>query len=470
MNLHIGTHKTGTSSIQMALHTHREELLKAGVLYPPIEDNYNHRELAVLLQSPEGEQKLSVWFDDISSKVKQQPINKVIISAEALYFFKISELIKKEDGRNHSAITAETYRKKLLKLRSLISDNFDIKILIYIRRQDRFLESAFNQIVKGTFLFSGTIDDAFEGLSVYMDYYQVLNLWSEVFGKENIIVRVYEKQQLIGGSVKDFLQAIDLQPELIEKIITTTQNYNMRLSREILDYKLILNRLLEKEDPKRKDQLHYTFLETLSTHPEFNHKKKDLLKPEQTREILHRYAQGNSSVAREYLGRDDGRLFYESEQGKDYEDSYPGLSVDRAVEIGTQLSFLVIDSYEEREKINSSFSVFAYPNLLDAQGLLNSYPMKLLVRAYNRLKNEREIRIIRRSGLFDTEYYLQHNSDVAVSGMDPIRHYVYSGWKEARKPNASFDFHFYVMDHPEVIRLGLNPLVHFIKNCGKKEK
>jgi len=52
MYLHIGIHKTGTTSIQMALHAHRDELLNAGVLYPSLKKDYNHRESAEYLQSP----------------------------------------------------------------------------------------------------------------------------------------------------------------------------------------------------------------------------------------------------------------------------------------------------------------------------------------------------------------------------------------------------------------------------------
>jgi len=45
------------------------------------------------------------------------------------------------------------------------------------------------------------------------------------------------------------------------------------------------------------------------------------------------------------------------------------------------------------------------------------------------------IRIIKNSGLFDKEYYLKNNLDVARSCMNPIKHYVRHGWKEGRNPN-----------------------------------
>lgn len=43
---------------------------------------------------------------------------------------------------------------------------------------------------------------------------------------------------------------------------------------------------------------------------------------------------------------------------------------------------------------------------------------------------------IRRSGIFDAEWYCRINEDVAASGMDPLTHYVRYGVSEGRAPNA----------------------------------
>ncbi|WP_197706475.1 class I SAM-dependent methyltransferase [Pseudodesulfovibrio profundus] len=48
-------------------------------------------------------------------------------------------------------------------------------------------------------------------------------------------------------------------------------------------------------------------------------------------------------------------------------------------------------------------------------------------------------RLIKKSGLFDREYYLQNNSDVRSSKQDPLHHFVKNGWYEGRRPNANFD-------------------------------
>jgi hypothetical protein len=40
------------------------------------------------------------------------------------------------------------------------------------------------------------------------------------------------------------------------------------------------------------------------------------------------------------------------------------------------------------------------------------------------------------TGLFDRDWYLKENPDVAQAGMDPLFHYVQYGAREGRAPNA----------------------------------
>lgn len=67
------------------------------------------------------------------------------------------------------------------------------------------------------------------------------------------------------------------------------------------------------------------------------------------------------------------------------------------------------------------------------------------------------------SGIFDSEYYLAANPDVAKLHIDPLVHYLESGAKELRDPHALFDSKLYLGlckqwgEQPE------NPLLHFIR-------
>jgi hypothetical protein len=67
--------------------------------------------------------------------------------------------------------------------------------------------------------------------------------------------------------------------------------------------------------------------------------------------------------------------------------------------------------------------------------LLNKQPSRLLPR---RLQIRQRARVLRESGLFDAEWYLAENADVAKAGVDPLLHYVEFGANENRAPNAFF--------------------------------
>ena len=70
--------------------------------------------------------------------------------------------------------------------------------------------------------------------------------------------------------------------------------------------------------------------------------------------------------------------------------------------------------------------------------------------------------------LFDSEWYLQQNPDVAAAGINPLQHYMAYGWKEGRDPNPMFDTSFYIENNPDIAAQGVNPLTHFVQ-YGWKE-
>jgi hypothetical protein len=74
----------------------------------------------------------------------------------------------------------------------------------------------------------------------------------------------------------------------------------------------------------------------------------------------------------------------------------------------------------------------------------------------------RDMAVLADSGLFDENYYLVANNDVAESPLPPLFHYCAFGWQEGRNPNAYFDSGWYAASNPDVTRLRVNPLVHYL--------
>ena len=97
-------------------------------------------------------------------------------------------------------------------------------------------------------------------------------------------------------------------------------------------------------------------------------------------------------------------------------------------------------------------------------------------KVYSRLKekltnhryNKNEMEFIVAKGLFDTDWYLAQNPDVAQSNINPVQHFIEFGWKEARDPNPFFDTDWYLAQNPDVAQSGVNPLQHYIE-YGAKE-
>src|SRR5690606_11264233 len=71
--------------------------------------------------------------------------------------------------------------------------------------------------------------------------------------------------------------------------------------------------------------------------------------------------------------------------------------------------------------------------------------------------------VIGASTLFDRDWYLRCNPDVAAAGQEPLAHFCESGWKEGRQPSAAFDIRWYALAHLGEADGGINPLLHYLR-------
>jgi GT2 family glycosyltransferase/glycosyltransferase involved in cell wall biosynthesis len=80
-----------------------------------------------------------------------------------------------------------------------------------------------------------------------------------------------------------------------------------------------------------------------------------------------------------------------------------------------------------------------------------------------------DYKLLARSPLFDPEWYLARNADVARSGANPILHYLIHGAAEGRAPGPHFDARAYLEANPDVAASGANPLVRHLRD-GTRER
>ncbi|MEW6017310.1 MAG: hypothetical protein AB1760_04465 [Pseudomonadota bacterium] len=69
---------------------------------------------------------------------------------------------------------------------------------------------------------------------------------------------------------------------------------------------------------------------------------------------------------------------------------------------------------------------------------------------------------------FDATFYAGENPDVARSGMDPLDHFLRTGWREGRDPTPRFSVADYLEMNPDVAAAGMNPFVHYVQG-GRAE-
>lgn len=78
----------------------------------------------------------------------------------------------------------------------------------------------------------------------------------------------------------------------------------------------------------------------------------------------------------------------------------------------------------------------------------------------------KEMRTIQASNLFDAEWYQKYYADLWFSDLDPLYHYVKTGWKQGRLPNLLFDPAWYKKVYSAEVGTS-NPLLFYIEKGFK---
>ena len=188
--LHVGFHKSGTSALQESLANQRDDLHKAGVLYPSIGKKAHHRVAWGLSQKPWGwkargaEKTPYKIFSRMASLINLSPAQRIVLSSE---FF------------------AELEPDKIQKLAETIK-NRQIKILFTLRPLAKLLGSSYQQYLK-----FGLKADYVEWLHSVLDepgvsklnptfwtrhmHGEVVGKWASIFGAENVSVLIVDEQR-----------------------------------------------------------------------------------------------------------------------------------------------------------------------------------------------------------------------------------------------------------------------------------
>jgi hypothetical protein len=296
--LHIGSGKTGTTSIQNFLHQNRRKLRRrAGLLVPKSPGVGRHIRLGLSIRSDEemvknvsyhrqGHDSPAALRESLHRALEQEindaGLPRLLLSDEALY------------GASQDAV------RRLHDYLGSIGGQ--LRVVVYLRRQDDHLASRYQQVVKVGETRRMADRVAEMDLSAPYDYHARLGIWRDHMAPDEMVVRPFQRDRFVDGDLMaDFLDAcaIDLPVTSLKSV----RVHNESLDAETVEFLRILNlHLVDDQGVERSRISHQKIVRRLidgATGPTLT------LPDDQLDEWMAQWEGTNRAVARDYLGAEE---------------------------------------------------------------------------------------------------------------------------------------------------------------------
>ena len=284
--LHIGAGKTGTSSLQRFLKHFQTEIEAQGFYFVKTGldlETVAHHQLALSFGFTRKDDDRFCEDTSLSLTAEVENIDdtKIIISSENF----------------HSHVT----HTKLRNLHKAFKGK-QVKVILYARRQDEWVDSAFRQLCEGGNTHS--INEIVEKVKYnrLIDYHWQVRVWEQHFGLGNVVLRLYPNKSAEFDVIDDFAQVLGLNARsMLERF---NDRHNPSLSPAEAEIFRIVNCVSSK-----KREVCMAILTILREDETVDPSKFHFIS-EQTRvELMGYYERGNALLAQEYFQREDGKLF-----------------------------------------------------------------------------------------------------------------------------------------------------------------
>jgi hypothetical protein len=284
--LHIGANKTGSSAIQAFLKANAQALPKFGVtvgtsdLAPGSAVTGEHvwYVQSVVDKAEEGRKTNTRKIDAIMAGLPDSA--KLVLSAENL------------SNKNNSHL-----------LFSDLAARYAIEVIFYIRRQDEYLLSSWQQ-------WYGKISDDFWAWAIsvvgqFGNWRASLEAWETIIPRKNIKVRIYERNLLVDRDINaDFVEQLGLA-EHKDKLAFPNNLVNPSYSDAVID--------LVKGNKQIFEGIHdngfYNLVRELTGNEFFKRPKESPITLQQRLAIVQRYQGSNAWVRDAYFPAKKGQLF-----------------------------------------------------------------------------------------------------------------------------------------------------------------
>lgn len=305
--LHIGTPKTATSSIQKFCAKNREVLQSKGYCYPYTIRNYpgigENRNAHFMMGKIPSEEDSSV------PNSEEQRFFELGMEHVHACFESFDNVILSDEGLWMASGRARPNLWKDLKA-DADKYGYTIKIIVYLRRQDQFLSSRYNQRVKNTGYtktWEEHVKKAPAALGDILDYAAKIRGIAEVFGREQLYVRRFDKSGFYGGSIyADFFQCLSLT--ITEEYQELEQDANLSFGGNTFEIMRVINKMpdLDKSNQSYlRQQIKKCAEESAKCY------KYTMFSKEEAETFLSHYRQGNEQIAADYIG--DGKPLFDYE-------------------------------------------------------------------------------------------------------------------------------------------------------------
>ncbi len=228
--IHIGTPKSGTTTIQSFLALNRAALAAQGIRYEPYDPKKQPQmELALAGVIRSG--------DVLNQPLQQYAMGVTDHASQSAYVDGLERQLREGvamwPGHTYMASSEQIHawcgnRKRIKAFDTFLRGIFDeVRYVVYYRPHDEFMLSTYSERIRRGELLS--FEAHFEQRVANMDLYHKTNLWAQIAGRENLTVRLLDRGVMKNGDLlDDFCEAagVDRAP------LKTPKRMNVSLSTE----------------------------------------------------------------------------------------------------------------------------------------------------------------------------------------------------------------------------------------------
>ncbi len=223
--LHIGMHKTGTTTLQNTLSAHRSLLAEHGINYLDLGANHSRPLYSMFAEHPETyHANRRAGLSDASEAAAYNANNKARVERLLTANNALVTIISGED-------LSLLKKDAVPRLKAFLARYFDtLQVIGYVRPARAFINSLCVQAVKG----GATLEHLVQK-PPSPDYQWRFNKYRQTFGKDSVRLRLFERSQLAQNCiVADFIQMAGLPSELYASL--DVQNENTSLSQAAVEF------------------------------------------------------------------------------------------------------------------------------------------------------------------------------------------------------------------------------------------